>query len=135
MIICMCHWTRSRLTTLHFVEEPVEIMDREVKTLKHSKISIVKVCWNSKHGPEFTWEREDHMKARLFARFCQVAEHQAPLEKKRTRLRTNTKTLEDLCSQSLETVSLAILDAITTHQVTVSHISRLRHPASTQTQI
>ncbi|GKC55254.1 hypothetical protein Tco_1077999 [Tanacetum coccineum] len=29
--------------TLYFVEEPVEIMDREVKTLKRSKISIVKV--------------------------------------------------------------------------------------------
>ncbi|GJY77433.1 putative reverse transcriptase domain-containing protein [Tanacetum coccineum] len=50
--------------TLHFVEEPVEIMDREVKTLKCSKILIVKVRWNSKRGPEFTWEREDHMKAR-----------------------------------------------------------------------
>ncbi|GKA74934.1 hypothetical protein Tco_0781312 [Tanacetum coccineum] len=62
--------------TLHFVKEPVEIMDREVKTLKRSKIPIVKVRWNSKRGPEFTWEREDHMKARLFARFCQVAEHQ-----------------------------------------------------------
>nr|GEU69091.1 putative reverse transcriptase domain-containing protein [Tanacetum cinerariifolium]GEV99222.1 putative reverse transcriptase domain-containing protein [Tanacetum cinerariifolium] len=35
--------------TLRFVEEPVEIMDREVKTLKRSKISIVKVRWNSKH--------------------------------------------------------------------------------------
>nr|GEV23129.1 retrotransposon protein, putative, Ty3-gypsy subclass [Tanacetum cinerariifolium]GEV88727.1 retrotransposon protein, putative, Ty3-gypsy subclass [Tanacetum cinerariifolium] len=34
--------------------EPVEIMDREVKSLKHSKILIVKVRWNSKHGPEFT---------------------------------------------------------------------------------
>ncbi|GJW35086.1 putative reverse transcriptase domain-containing protein, partial [Tanacetum coccineum] len=62
--------------TLHFVEEPVEIMDREVKTLKRSKILIVKVRWNSKHGLVFTWERKDHMKARLFARFCQVAEHQ-----------------------------------------------------------
>ncbi|GJT84062.1 hypothetical protein Tco_1058404 [Tanacetum coccineum] len=30
--------------TLHFVEEPVEIMDREVKKLKHSRIPIVKVC-------------------------------------------------------------------------------------------
>ncbi|GJW68030.1 hypothetical protein Tco_0122454 [Tanacetum coccineum] len=49
--------------TLHFVEKPVEIMDREVKTLKRSKIPIVKVRWNSKRGPEFTWEREDHMKA------------------------------------------------------------------------
>ncbi|GJQ90449.1 putative reverse transcriptase domain-containing protein [Tanacetum coccineum] len=50
--------------TLRFVEEPVEIMDREFKSLKRSKISIVKVCWNSKRGPEFTWEREDHMKAK-----------------------------------------------------------------------
>ncbi|GJY71443.1 putative reverse transcriptase domain-containing protein [Tanacetum coccineum] len=48
--------------TLRFVEEPLEIMDREVKTLKRSKIPIVKVRWNSKRGPEFTWEREDHMK-------------------------------------------------------------------------
>ncbi|GJY94689.1 putative reverse transcriptase domain-containing protein, partial [Tanacetum coccineum] len=39
--------------TLHFVEEPIEIMDRRVKSLKHSKISIVKVHWNSKRGPEF----------------------------------------------------------------------------------
>ncbi|GJV33933.1 hypothetical protein Tco_1394333 [Tanacetum coccineum] len=50
--------------SLHFVEEPVEIMDREVKTLKRSKIPIVKVRWTSKRGPEFTWECEDHMKAR-----------------------------------------------------------------------
>ncbi|GKD91993.1 putative reverse transcriptase domain-containing protein, partial [Tanacetum coccineum] len=50
--------------TLHFVEEPVEIIDREVKTLKRSKIPIVKVRWSLKRGPEFTWEREDHMKAR-----------------------------------------------------------------------
>nr|GEW26354.1 putative reverse transcriptase domain-containing protein [Tanacetum cinerariifolium] len=48
--------------TLCFVEEPMEIMDREVKSLKRSKISLVKVRWNSKRGLEFTWEREDHMK-------------------------------------------------------------------------
>ncbi|KAD4585763.1 hypothetical protein E3N88_23364 [Mikania micrantha] len=46
---------------LRFVEEPVEIMDREVKQLKQSKIPIVKVQWNSKRGPEFTGEREDQM--------------------------------------------------------------------------
>ncbi|GKE05090.1 putative reverse transcriptase domain-containing protein [Tanacetum coccineum] len=40
----------------HFIEEPVEIMDREVKQLKQSRISIVKVHWNSRRGPEFTWE-------------------------------------------------------------------------------
>ncbi|GKD14829.1 putative reverse transcriptase domain-containing protein [Tanacetum coccineum] len=50
--------------TLRFVEEPLEILDREVKTLKRSKIPIVKVRWNSKRGPEFTWERGDHMKAK-----------------------------------------------------------------------
>ncbi|GJR70480.1 putative reverse transcriptase domain-containing protein [Tanacetum coccineum] len=43
---------------LNFIEDPVEIMDREVKRLKQSRISIVKVCWNSRRGPEFTWERE-----------------------------------------------------------------------------
>ncbi|GJT78515.1 hypothetical protein Tco_1045240 [Tanacetum coccineum] len=42
-----------------FVEEPVEIVDREVKRLKQSRILLVKVRWNSKRGPEFTWERED----------------------------------------------------------------------------
>ncbi|GJZ50536.1 hypothetical protein Tco_0604726 [Tanacetum coccineum] len=47
----------------------------------------------------------------------------AHLEKKQTRLRTNTKTLEDLCSQSLETASQAIHDAVTTHQVTASQHS------------
>nr|GEV65035.1 putative reverse transcriptase domain-containing protein [Tanacetum cinerariifolium] len=50
--------------TLHFVEEPVKIMDHEVRSLKRSKISLVKVCWNSKRGLEFTWKREDHMKSK-----------------------------------------------------------------------
>ncbi|GJR78702.1 putative reverse transcriptase domain-containing protein [Tanacetum coccineum] len=49
---------------LNFVEEPVEIMDREVKQLKQSRIPIVKVRWNSKRGPEFTWEREDQIRAK-----------------------------------------------------------------------
>ncbi|GJX95321.1 putative reverse transcriptase domain-containing protein [Tanacetum coccineum] len=47
---------------LNFIEEPVEIIDREVKRLKQSRIQIVKVHWNSRRGPEFTWEREDQMK-------------------------------------------------------------------------
>ncbi|GJX24803.1 reverse transcriptase domain-containing protein [Tanacetum coccineum] len=50
---------------LNFVEEPVEIMDREVKQLKQSRIPIVKVRWNSKRGPEFTWEREDQIRAKV----------------------------------------------------------------------
>ncbi|GKE99669.1 putative reverse transcriptase domain-containing protein, partial [Tanacetum coccineum] len=46
---------------LHFIEEHVEIMDREIKGLKQSRIPIVKVRWNTRRGPEFTWEREDQM--------------------------------------------------------------------------
>ncbi|GJT69757.1 putative reverse transcriptase domain-containing protein [Tanacetum coccineum] len=49
---------------LNFVEEPVEIMDREVKQLKQIRIPIVKVRWNSKRGPEFMWEREDQIRAK-----------------------------------------------------------------------
>ncbi|GJR19794.1 putative reverse transcriptase domain-containing protein [Tanacetum coccineum] len=49
---------------LNFVEEPEEIMDREVKQLKQSRIPIIKVRWNSKRGPEFTWEREDQIHAK-----------------------------------------------------------------------
>ncbi|GJU04174.1 hypothetical protein Tco_1114512 [Tanacetum coccineum] len=47
---------------LNFVEEPVEIMDREVKQLKRIRIPIVKVRWNARRGPEYTWEREDQFK-------------------------------------------------------------------------
>nr|GEX03321.1 hypothetical protein [Tanacetum cinerariifolium] len=47
---------------LYFVEEPVEVMDREVKRLKQSRIPIIKVRWNSRRGPEFTWEREDQFR-------------------------------------------------------------------------
>nr|GEX60476.1 hypothetical protein [Tanacetum cinerariifolium] len=56
---------------LHFVEEPMEIMDREVKRLKQSRISIVKVRWNSRRGSKFTWEREDFFRSKyphLFSR-------------------------------------------------------------------
>ncbi|GJU53814.1 putative reverse transcriptase domain-containing protein [Tanacetum coccineum] len=47
-------------TSLSFAQETehgaVEDMDREVKQLRHSRVPIVKVRWNSKRGPEFTWE-------------------------------------------------------------------------------
>ncbi|GJS41458.1 hypothetical protein Tco_0566501 [Tanacetum coccineum] len=55
---------------LNFVEEPVEIMGREVKQLKRSRIPIIKVRWNARRGPEYTWEREDQFKSKyphLFA--------------------------------------------------------------------
>ncbi|GJS53763.1 reverse transcriptase domain-containing protein [Tanacetum coccineum] len=54
---------------LNFVEEPVEILEREFKKLKRSRIAIVKVRWNSKRGPEFTWEREDQMRLKYLHLF------------------------------------------------------------------
>nr|GEZ03786.1 hypothetical protein [Tanacetum cinerariifolium] len=62
---------------LNFIRKPVKIMDREVKCLKQSCISIVKVRWNSRRGPEFTWEREDQMQKKypyLFPNSVSVAD-------------------------------------------------------------
>nr|GEW32600.1 putative reverse transcriptase domain-containing protein [Tanacetum cinerariifolium] len=50
---------------LHFVKEPIEILDRGVKKLKRRWIPIVKFRWNSRRGPEFTWEPEDEMKRKV----------------------------------------------------------------------
>ncbi|GJZ27409.1 putative reverse transcriptase domain-containing protein [Tanacetum coccineum] len=61
----------------HFIEEPVEIMDHEVKHLKQSRIPIFKLRWNSRRGPEFTWEREDQMQKKyphLFPSSAPVAD-------------------------------------------------------------
>ncbi|GKD53941.1 putative reverse transcriptase domain-containing protein [Tanacetum coccineum] len=58
---------------LNFVEEPVEILEREFKKLKRSRIAIVKVWWNLKRGLEFTWEREDQMKLKYPHLFSDVS--------------------------------------------------------------
>ncbi|GJW58524.1 hypothetical protein Tco_0105255 [Tanacetum coccineum] len=65
---------------LQFVKEPLEIVGREVKRLKRSRIPLVKVRWNSKRGPEFMWEREDqfkkkhpHSQDRTIVKCCIVA--------------------------------------------------------------
>ncbi|GJS47313.1 hypothetical protein Tco_0597434 [Tanacetum coccineum] len=58
---------------LNFIEEPVEIMDHEVKRLKQSRILIVKVRSNSMRGPEFTWEREDQMQKKYLYLFTNSA--------------------------------------------------------------
>ncbi|GKD06087.1 putative reverse transcriptase domain-containing protein [Tanacetum coccineum] len=58
---------------LEFVEKPIEIMVREVKRLKRSHILIVKVRWNSKRGPEFTWEREDQFRKKYPHLFTKTA--------------------------------------------------------------
>nr|GEU72768.1 putative reverse transcriptase domain-containing protein [Tanacetum cinerariifolium] len=52
-----------RVNKLHFIEVPIVIIDYEVKQLKQSSTLIVKVHWNSRRGPEFTWERKDQLKS------------------------------------------------------------------------
>nr|GFB22153.1 putative reverse transcriptase domain-containing protein [Tanacetum cinerariifolium] len=62
---------------LNFIEEPVEIVDREVKRLKQSHIPIVKVRWNYRRGPEFNWERENQMQKKyphLFLNYAPMAD-------------------------------------------------------------
>ncbi|GJV45535.1 hypothetical protein Tco_1430071 [Tanacetum coccineum] len=66
-------WTFILMTTYIFVEEPIEITDREVKRLKRSRIPLVKVRWNSKRGPEFTWEREDQFRKKYPHLFTKTA--------------------------------------------------------------
>ncbi|GJY03874.1 hypothetical protein Tco_0369814 [Tanacetum coccineum] len=58
---------------IQFVEEPVEIMDREVKRLKQSRIPLVKVRWNFRRGPEFTWERKDQFRKKYLHLFTKTA--------------------------------------------------------------
>ncbi|GJR69460.1 putative reverse transcriptase domain-containing protein [Tanacetum coccineum] len=47
---------------LRFVEEPLEIVERDMKKLKRRRIPLVKVRWNSRQGAEYTWEREDQFR-------------------------------------------------------------------------
>nr|GEV41521.1 putative reverse transcriptase domain-containing protein [Tanacetum cinerariifolium] len=58
---------------LHFVEEPIEIIDQEVKLLKRSHIPLVMVQWNSWRGPEFTWECEDQFRKKYPHLFTKTA--------------------------------------------------------------
>nr|GEZ83983.1 putative reverse transcriptase domain-containing protein [Tanacetum cinerariifolium] len=58
---------------LLFIEEPLEIMDREVMRLKQIRIPIVKVQWNSRRGPKFTWEREDRFRKKYPQLFTTTA--------------------------------------------------------------
>ncbi|GJU50200.1 hypothetical protein Tco_1219755, partial [Tanacetum coccineum] len=43
-------------------KEPVESGNGRSKNEKQNRIPLVKVCWNSRRGLEFTWEREDSFK-------------------------------------------------------------------------
>ncbi|GKA78072.1 hypothetical protein Tco_0784609 [Tanacetum coccineum] len=58
---------------LHFVKEPVVIIDRDIKRLKQSRILIVKVQWNFRRGPEFKWECEDQFRKKYPHLFTKTA--------------------------------------------------------------
>ncbi|GJX36787.1 putative nucleotidyltransferase, ribonuclease H [Tanacetum coccineum] len=76
---------------LYFIEEPIEIMNREVKHLKQSHIPIVKVRWNSRRGHEFTWEREDQMQKKyphLFTNSAPAAEQRITKKRRKTKPKT-----------------------------------------------
>ncbi|GJV03901.1 hypothetical protein Tco_1337470 [Tanacetum coccineum] len=62
--------------TLCFIKEPVEIMDCDVTSLKRGRIPIVKVRWNSKRGPEFTWERKEYMESKYPQLFVDCVDDQ-----------------------------------------------------------
>ncbi|GJS15468.1 reverse transcriptase domain-containing protein [Tanacetum coccineum] len=77
----VCVWSQvdksnsswSRISEDNNGEWPTEIMDREVKQLRRSRVPIVKVRWNSRRGPEFTWEREDQFKKKYPHLFTKTA--------------------------------------------------------------
>ncbi|GJZ57772.1 putative reverse transcriptase domain-containing protein [Tanacetum coccineum] len=67
-------WVRSRLMeNLRFVEEPIEIVERDVKKLKRRRIPLVKVRWNSRQGAEYTWEHEDQFQKFILNLFSKPA--------------------------------------------------------------
>ncbi|GJY98808.1 hypothetical protein Tco_0516238 [Tanacetum coccineum] len=80
---------------LHFVEEPLEIVGREVKRLKRSQIPLVKVRWNSKRGPEFTWEREDQFKEKYPHLFIKTAPSSSTALSKRVLEKPNEPPLSE----------------------------------------
>ncbi|GJX52720.1 hypothetical protein Tco_0281089 [Tanacetum coccineum] len=58
---------------LHFIEEPIEIVERDVKKLKRRRIPLVKVRWNSWQGAEYTWEHKDQFRMKYPHLFSEPA--------------------------------------------------------------
>ncbi|GJZ72425.1 hypothetical protein Tco_0636276 [Tanacetum coccineum] len=57
---------------LRFVEEPIEIVERDVKKLKRRRIPLVKVRWNSRQGAEYTWEHEYQFRKKYLHLFSET---------------------------------------------------------------
>jgi hypothetical protein len=54
---------------LNYTKEPIQILARQLKKLRKSIIPLVRVEWNSRHGPEQTWELSE-MKKKYPHLFC-----------------------------------------------------------------
>ncbi|GKA19952.1 hypothetical protein Tco_0699867 [Tanacetum coccineum] len=108
---------------LQFVEEPVEITDREVKRLKRSRIPLVKVRWNSKRGPEFTWEREDQFRKKYPHLFTKTASSSILLDAPWYRMAASVEAWISLIK--LEFSSCLFADSLM-NLLSVSSIDRLR---------
>ncbi|GJY72848.1 retrotransposon protein, putative, unclassified [Tanacetum coccineum] len=94
---------------LNFIEEPVEIIDREVKRLKQSRIPIVKVRWNSRRGPEYTWEREDQMQKKERMSYpvnLVIIEQRVKVNQKARILELKRRNYEEHCSDIPYAVSI-----------------------------
>ncbi|KAL5860069.1 hypothetical protein ACOSQ4_001365 [Xanthoceras sorbifolium] len=47
---------------LTYEEEPVQILDREIKELRNKRVPLVKVLWRNHKVEEATWESEETMR-------------------------------------------------------------------------
>ena len=54
--------TIELIPNLTYEEEPVEILDREVKELRKKRIPLVKVLWRNHKTEKATWESEEVMR-------------------------------------------------------------------------
>nr|GEY12190.1 putative reverse transcriptase domain-containing protein [Tanacetum cinerariifolium] len=115
---------------LHFVEEPVEIMDREVKRLKQSRIPLVKVRWNSKRGPEFTWERKDQFRKKYPHLFTKTAPSSSAASDNGTEFKNSAMTPFYDDKEAVNTACYVLNRALVTkpHNKTPYEIIRGRPP-------
>ena len=51
-------------SSLTFEEEPIAILDRQVRKLRTKEVPMIRVQWRHRPPEEATWEVEDHMRTR-----------------------------------------------------------------------
>ncbi|GJS43002.1 putative reverse transcriptase domain-containing protein [Tanacetum coccineum] len=87
---------------LCFVEEPIEIVEREVKKLNRRKIPLVKVHWNSRQGVEYTWEREDQFRKKYPNLFSEPVPSSESKAARRFKKKSVRKIVEMLVAKAIE---------------------------------